>query len=151
MLDERSASNRKWASVGLLAGFLAATALAAAAYFVAGPRLAQPSAATSSAIQPEDAVKLVVKPHTIVSTTDKAMLASSGDKIPPWGVPVMVSRFSPCSVRIPARRNACTQFRTRLSAMRCRTPTDSRLRCHTHAVARNAWARRGAVKLAHTA
>ena len=46
------------------------------------------------------------------------MLASSGDKIPPWGVPVMVSRLSPVSVRIPARKNAVTQPSTRLSATR---------------------------------
>ena len=43
------------------------------------------------------------------------MLASSGDRIPPCGVPVGVSRSSPSSVRIPAFRNALTRARTRLS------------------------------------
>jgi hypothetical protein len=27
------------------------------------------------------------------SRTDRAMLASSGERIPPWGVPVIVSRY----------------------------------------------------------
>ena len=49
------------------------------------------------------------------------MLASSGDKIPPCGVPVLVSRFRPSSVRTPALRNALTKPRTRLSEIRART------------------------------
>jgi hypothetical protein len=41
----------------------------------------------------------------------QATLASSGDKIPPCGVPVRVSRFGPSSVRTPALRNALTSPR----------------------------------------
>ena len=36
------------------------------------------------------------------------MLANSGERIPPWGVPVIVSRQAPSSERTPARRNAFT-------------------------------------------
>ena len=46
------------------------------------------------------------------------MLASSGDKIPPCGVPVLVSSKSPSSVMIPALRNALTRASTRLSLTR---------------------------------
>lgn len=49
------------------------------------------------------------------------MLASSGERIPPWGVPVIVSLQAPSSERTPARRNAFTKAKTRLSAIRCRT------------------------------
>src|SRR5918995_1749178 len=44
-----------------------------------------------------------------------------GVRMPPWGVPVIVSRWRPSWLRIPARRNAVTRPRTRLSAMRPRT------------------------------
>ena len=50
------------------------------------------------------------------------MLASSGERIPPWGVPVIVSRLRPSSVRTPARKNAFTQPRTRLSPIRSSHP-----------------------------
>jgi tetratricopeptide (TPR) repeat protein len=100
MLDEKSGSNRKGASVGLfLGGFFAAIALSAAAFSV-WQLLAQPSAATSAAVHSlpagtlavspsrsqtvnslaalvaEETAKLGVKPHSIVSTTDKAMSAA---------------------------------------------------------------------------
>ena len=55
------------------------------------------------------------------SSTDSAMLASSGDRMPPCGVPVSVSSTSPSSVRIPALRNALTSRSTRLSLTRGRT------------------------------
>jgi hypothetical protein len=44
-----------------------------------------------------------------------AMLKISGDRMPPCGVPVWLSRRSPSSVKIPALRNALTSPRTRLS------------------------------------
>lgn len=100
MLDEKSASTRRGSPVAIfLAGFLAAAALAAAALFVAA-HLAQRSATISPvarslppgnpAVAPsashntnslatlvaEETAKLEVKPHTIVSTTDKAMAAA---------------------------------------------------------------------------
>ena len=34
------------------------------------------------------------------------MLASSGERITPWGVPVIVSRLRPSSVRTPARKGS---------------------------------------------
>src|SRR5579859_8142895 len=43
------------------------------------------------------------------------MLASSGESIPPAGVPVYVSSRSPSAVMIPALRNALTSASTRLS------------------------------------
>ena len=49
------------------------------------------------------------------------MLASSGDRMPPWGVPILVSLVTPSSERTPARRNAFTNPRTRLSPIRSRT------------------------------
>ncbi len=49
------------------------------------------------------------------------MLANSGERIPPCGVPVIVSRLRPSSVRTPAFKNAFTQPRTRLSPIRPRT------------------------------
>ena len=49
------------------------------------------------------------------------MLASSGDKIPPCGVPVSVSSRSPAVVMTPAFRNAFTNPSTRLSAILRRT------------------------------
>lgn len=55
------------------------------------------------------------------SRTDSATLDSSGDKIPPCGVPVVVSRSSRSSPRMPALRNAFTRARTRLSPIRART------------------------------
>ena len=55
------------------------------------------------------------------SRTDRATLLSSGERIPPCGVPVTVSRSTPSSVRMPALQNAFTKPRTRLSAIRCRT------------------------------
>ncbi len=39
-------------------------------------------------------------------------------RMPPWGVPVIVRRSRPSSVRIPAFRNAFTRARTRLSPIR---------------------------------
>src|SRR5215211_8685403 len=41
--------------------------------------------------------------------------------LPPWGVPVLVSRVMPCSDSTPAFRNALTSPKTRLSAMRLLT------------------------------
>ena len=55
------------------------------------------------------------------SRTDSATLASSGERIPPWGVPVTLSLAVPISVRMPAFRNAFTSASTRLSATRVRT------------------------------
>jgi len=97
VLDEKSVSNRKGATVRpFLTGFLAAVALLAAAFMV-WQRFAQPSAAASSPIRSgslavtphgsenvdslvalvaEETAKLGVKPHTIVLTTDKAMSAA---------------------------------------------------------------------------
>jgi hypothetical protein len=49
------------------------------------------------------------------------MFASSGDKIPPCGVPVWLSLSWPSWVKMPAFRNAFTSARTRLSATRWRT------------------------------
>lgn len=49
------------------------------------------------------------------------MLASSGDRMLPWGVPVIVRCRLPSSARTPALRNAFTSRRTRLSLMRFRT------------------------------
>jgi hypothetical protein len=46
------------------------------------------------------------------SSCDRAMLASSGERIPPWGVPVIVSSCRPCSVSTPALRNALTSATT---------------------------------------
>src|SRR2546427_12421928 len=43
------------------------------------------------------------------------MLASSGERIPPCGVPVRVSSRSPSSVKTPDFRNAFTSAHTRLS------------------------------------
>ena len=43
------------------------------------------------------------------------MLASSGDKIPPCGVPVIVPSVVPTVVSTPAFRNALTSASTRLS------------------------------------
>ena len=48
------------------------------------------------------------------------MLASSGERIPPWGVPVIVSSRSPSAVMTPALRNALTSASTRLSVIRAR-------------------------------
>jgi hypothetical protein len=83
VLDEDSASNRKSAPVRpFVTGFLAAVALLAAAFLV-WQRFGQSSVATSSAnvaslaaLVAEETVKLGVKPHTIVLTTDKAMSAA---------------------------------------------------------------------------
>ena len=50
------------------------------------------------------------------------MLASSGDRIPPWGVPVTVSRSVSSSQRTPALRNAFTKPSTRLSPIRLSHP-----------------------------
>ena len=49
------------------------------------------------------------------------MLASSGDKIPPCGVPVGVSFRSPVRVITPAFRNAFTSASTFLSLTLIRT------------------------------
>ena len=49
------------------------------------------------------------------------MLDSSGDKIPPCGVPVCVSRSPVSRLRMPALRNAFTSASTRLSPIRFRT------------------------------
>ena len=49
------------------------------------------------------------------------MLASSGDKIPPCGVPVSDSCMWPVSVMIPAFRNPFTNAKTRLSFTLART------------------------------
>ena len=43
------------------------------------------------------------------SRTERAMLASNGERIPPWGVPVIVSLSTPSSARMPAWRNAFTR------------------------------------------
>jgi Domain of unknown function (DUF4034) len=97
VLDEKSVSNRKSASVRpFLAGFLAAVALLAVA-FLMWQHFAQSSATTSSPVRSgtlavsshasenvdsvvglvaEETAKLGVKPHTIVLTTDKAMSAA---------------------------------------------------------------------------
>lgn len=48
------------------------------------------------------------------------MLASSGDKIPPCGVPVQVSSRLPVVVMTPALRNALTIVKTFLSVIRAR-------------------------------
>jgi hypothetical protein len=53
------------------------------------------------------------------------MLASSGERMPPWGVPVMVSWVAPSWVRMPALQNALISARTRLSAIRHRTRAKS--------------------------
>jgi hypothetical protein len=45
-------------------------------------------------------------------------VGSSGDRMPPCGVPVIVSLTPPSWLRMPAFRNALTSTRTRLSAMR---------------------------------
>src|SRR4051812_49656421 len=47
-----------------------------------------------------------------------AGLASSGERIPPCGVPVTVSSATPTSVRTPAFKKAFTSASTRLSAIR---------------------------------
>jgi hypothetical protein len=39
------------------------------------------------------------------SNTASAMLASSGERMPPWGVPVCVARLISASVRIPEAKN----------------------------------------------
>src|SRR6266540_6923502 len=49
------------------------------------------------------------------------MLASSGDRMPPCGVPVSVPSSAPSTVRIPAFRNAFARARTRLSPTLRRT------------------------------
>ena len=49
------------------------------------------------------------------SSTERAMLASSGERMPPWGVPLLVSLVTPSSERTPACRNAFTSPTTRLS------------------------------------
>src|SRR5690348_14046388 len=49
------------------------------------------------------------------------MLASSGDRIPPCGVPVSEFSGTPVSVMTPAFRNALTRASTRLSVTRSRT------------------------------
>ena len=49
------------------------------------------------------------------------MLASSGDKIPPCGVPVWVASRVPMVVITPDLRNALTSPSTRLSPIRART------------------------------
>ncbi len=54
-------------------------------------------------------------------STLSAMLASSGDRMPPCGVPVAVSLRVCSSLRMPAFRNAFTSASTRLSAIRART------------------------------
>jgi len=43
--------------------------------------------------------------------------------MPPCGVPVLLFRTNPASLRIPARRNAVTRASTRLSPTRRRTRT----------------------------
>ena len=48
-------------------------------------------------------------------------MASSGERIPPCGVPVMLSLAVPLSVRMPAFKNAFTSASTRLSPTRART------------------------------
>ena len=48
------------------------------------------------------------------STTDSAMFASSGDRMPPCGVPAIVALETPFSERTPARRNAFTKPSTPL-------------------------------------
>ena len=56
------------------------------------------------------------------SSTDRARLASSGERIPPCGVPVSLSPQRRRSwPRMPAFRNAFTKARTRLSPTRSRT------------------------------
>src|SRR6476469_1568592 len=49
------------------------------------------------------------------------MLARTGERMPPCGVPVSESFRAPVSVMIPALRNAFTRASTRLSAIRFRT------------------------------
>ena len=51
------------------------------------------------------------------------MLANSGDRIPPWGVPVIVRRRLVSLVRTPALRNAFIRRRTRLSPNTISHPT----------------------------
>lgn len=97
MLDEKSASNRKGAPLRpFLAGFLAAVALVAGAFWM-WQRFAQPSAAATSSLRSgapavaphasenadllsaqvaEETARLGVKAHSIVLTTDKAMSAA---------------------------------------------------------------------------
>ena len=55
------------------------------------------------------------------SSALRAMLKISGDRMPPCGVPVRVSRCSPSSVSTPALRKAFTSASTRLSLTRART------------------------------
>jgi len=49
------------------------------------------------------------------------MLARSGERIPPCGVPVFVPLTAPSSERMPETRNAFTSAKTRLSPTRSRT------------------------------
>ena len=49
------------------------------------------------------------------------MLASSGERIPPCGVPVMLPSRDPVAVRTPALRKDFTNARTRLSLIRARS------------------------------
>ena len=58
---------------------------------------------------------------TCSSSTLSAMLASSGDKMPPCGVPVSDSSKLPVSVMIPAFKKAFTNATTRLSFTLART------------------------------
>ena len=53
------------------------------------------------------------------------MLASSGESIPPCGVPVSVSSRSPEVVMTPDFRNAFTSPRICLSLIRCRIRASS--------------------------
>ena len=53
------------------------------------------------------------------------MLANTGERTPPCGVPVLVSRVIPSSDRTPDFRNALTSPTTRRSAIRSRTRASS--------------------------
>jgi len=98
MPDQGPGSKSQWSSVRLVAvGFLAALALVAVIFFATDQRLVrQPELASSTPVHPDapdtdpieppspilaaptalDTIQLVVKPHSIVSTTDKAMSAA---------------------------------------------------------------------------
>jgi hypothetical protein len=51
------------------------------------------------------------------SSTDRARLASTGERIPPCGTPAVLSRSAPSWPKMPAFTNALTRARTRLFAI----------------------------------
>jgi hypothetical protein len=83
------------------------------------PVVGEPVAATPSALD----VVATVLPELgeMIVDDDRAMLLSSGERMPPWGVPVTVSLATPSSERTPALRNALIRPTTRLSPTRFRT------------------------------